>query len=1285
MAVVLVPVLAVIFATSARAEADYEFAKLLISSEQSFNTDDLVEHLIAQLDQNPATKSEGRLIKATLRRKQAGPASPEKGTALLDEAQSLYQEVIKDKKFRLLATAEKEYATIDSDKIRRQKLLAEEVRKTDPERAKKILAQAAATWGTMADAQKEATDKAWVVFEPVFKRYLDFKKVPGNSDADGNLKPIPPDILQPLMKGFDPWLSSEKRYVALRIEQIECYDETDPTKKTLGDELAKFCEKRTTEENGPIGEFPVIVAWYTFMRGRTYAALQSFPPPKPADPKEKPRSYEELATETWKEVGGDSDLADDQKKQFMALKRLVIQSLIRMKMQAKKYGDVELIISEILLDSSWQKFWEEDGGKNMIIIFAKACTLPSDSGADQYEKAIKKLREFIAKETKGGVTTRWGNEFSRTIAELLEESRTKATPIRPKLSASEWYDAARGFFLLGQNEYKEFTEKEKEFKEATDAADKTKKKEISDAKFDKAYGEYQNAVDYYRRSITEARLDKSLLVRVTVEPKAWFEIGLCYVKMKHYYEATIANLALRDTYLPNDRKRWMPDLKKAEHFKYAKLVQEVLADLDKPQSGLIAKANQNLIYALDENEKAHKNREDGWNRKFKNRILSKEESMPDSGIVDPDYVAAKNDMDDAKNLSDQAKTQTGKQAEEGYIGALAKYTAAAGRFLKVKPGTKAYEIALYQSGTSYMMAQAIWATGRIPSRAAEGAAQNKELAKNALDSFKKYEEYLAANKAEKPEDEARRKKTAGAVLLARNSLNSGAQNWEEVIRTADEYVAWEDTQENMTNRAADVALMNKFRALVELAARIPESLPPKCDPYLEKAENAMRQWRKMKEKDNKTYVLMLNALSHRNNRAALQGMALIRRAKENNEPTTVTAQNIENYELAVVKLWSERVQIIEDAQDQEPSLEDYARLLYLLNKNRKEKEVCDLGLKVLQKFDPDSKNIKLPEDEKFWQAHLEKMNVVIRYNDLKKNDQCKLDHRILIDYMYDTREGAVLPDGNETRPKNDKFNSDMERALKQIETIRKNYPDCQTLDPKLGEGGKPLLARAKEDMPIMGMVEEEVEYRRKIKATRELVFSQALQVAMKVGNDFPDEAKRYRGIAANQLEAIEKLTGPNADLQNKKAEIYISIGEYEKALETLKAVLIDEKDQGSVVYFDASKRISQVYKLQKKWTEAVDYPAFIALTAGIESDIVKARWADMKEFLKECYANGAKLPTKLIQDLNLGDAKAAEPKPDEKKEGDAPKPDAPKADAPAPDAKKPDEKKPDEKQPDEKK
>ena len=163
---VLAAVLLAAVSLPARAELDYEFAKLLMEhGEQSFETDDLVEHLATQLERAPATKMEARLIKATLERKQAATAgvSLDKRGKLLDDAETLFKEVAAAKGYRLRGVAEKELSTIPSARATILMKNAQEKEKTNPAEADKIRHEAISTIGKIADKHKAEAQTACTI------------------------------------------------------------------------------------------------------------------------------------------------------------------------------------------------------------------------------------------------------------------------------------------------------------------------------------------------------------------------------------------------------------------------------------------------------------------------------------------------------------------------------------------------------------------------------------------------------------------------------------------------------------------------------------------------------------------------------------------------------------------------------------------------------------------------------------------------------------------------------------------------------------------------------------------------------------------------------------------------------------------------------------------------------------------------------------------------------------------------------------------------------------------
>src|SRR5262249_15904925 len=150
---------------------------------------------------------------------------------------------------------------------------------------------------------------------------------------------------------------------------------------------------------------------------------------------------------------------------------------------------------------------------------------------------------------------------------------------------------------------------------------------------------------------------------------------------------------------------------------------------------------------------------------------------------------------------------------------------------------------------------------------------------------------------------------------------------------------------------------------------------------------------------------------------------------------------------------------------------------------------------------------------------------------------CKADHMVLFDYMYD--EGS--PDRRaDQRPPYDKFNADMDKALSQLKTIKKNYPNIPSLPVKDKAGKESITPAAiqavnnwidgvkakfpdmeamrpnpKEPKAPLTLVEEEIDFRRKILATRNLLMEQSFSlIDWYQSNQQEDIASKYRDIAS---------------------------------------------------------------------------------------------------------------------------------------------------------------------------
>src|SRR5882724_911907 len=156
----------VTLAFGARAEAEYEYAKRLIQeiNTPSFSTDDLVERMAARLEEAPGTKLESKLIRATLLRRQAADAPPEKRIEKLKAASDLYKEIVSNEakaKFRLISIAEKDSDTIQMEILHATLASA----KGNPEKEKSLRAEAGTIYDKKAGQFKDTAEKIYPEFK----------------------------------------------------------------------------------------------------------------------------------------------------------------------------------------------------------------------------------------------------------------------------------------------------------------------------------------------------------------------------------------------------------------------------------------------------------------------------------------------------------------------------------------------------------------------------------------------------------------------------------------------------------------------------------------------------------------------------------------------------------------------------------------------------------------------------------------------------------------------------------------------------------------------------------------------------------------------------------------------------------------------------------------------------------------------------------------------------------------------------------------------------------------
>ncbi len=377
-----------------------------------------------------------------------------------------------------------------------------------------------------AGAYKAEAEAAYPTFKAAYDRFLKERQ---RLDPNGDNGKLPgPAFMDAVNKSFYAWIVPDQLYVSMKVKQVDALDESDAERKKIVADVVAHCQKRIDDE--ALVDFPDITARYSYLQGNLHAAI----------------GEEDAAAKSWNDVL-EVDLtqqSEDVKKQIIPLIKFVIHDLIKMKMKSKKYSDVEEYIIKIR-SGPLRTIFDEDIGKGLIIEYAKALTIPAETAAE-YEKAVKELRTMIAKERPGST---WSNDFSRAMAEILIDARTKKISLH--LSAVEWYDAGADLRMSLVGSYI-YTQQYEKLVNSADPADKEK----AAAKFEEAYREFANAVDYYRRAISEARKSSTdLATRLEIEPQCWFEMGLSYVRMKHDYEAIIAYKAMRDSFLPESRNQ----------------------------------------------------------------------------------------------------------------------------------------------------------------------------------------------------------------------------------------------------------------------------------------------------------------------------------------------------------------------------------------------------------------------------------------------------------------------------------------------------------------------------------------------------------------------------------------------------------------------------------------------------------------------------------------------------------------------------------------------------------
>ena len=146
---------------------------------------------------------------------------------------------------------------------------------------------------------------------------------------------------------------------------------------------------------------------------------------------------------------------------------------------------------------------------------------------------------------------------------------------------------------------------------------------------------YERAIRDYNKAIKAISklnsMDSDLWTRISLEPHAWFELGICYCKTQNYYSAILANIAFRRRFVPAFRSTWMMLPKNKDSDNNPRGLNEslrvLLDELDMPNDGLLAKSISNIQYAL----RLNGGKTDTWNAGLKARILIEDSAIAKEG------------------------------------------------------------------------------------------------------------------------------------------------------------------------------------------------------------------------------------------------------------------------------------------------------------------------------------------------------------------------------------------------------------------------------------------------------------------------------------------------------------------------------------------------------------------------------------------------------------------------------------------------------------------------------
>lgn len=1195
-AAVLVFFSAFLFASNGRAAAadnDFSFAEKLAGKRlpSSVPVSALLERLRDNLKQgSPRSRLVAQLVDAVVMKYRARHSTPTRGKELLEKAKAVCKEVY-DKLTGtdpLKAQVADFQNTVTQALNRLWKRVVDDLK--DPAEKQRVCREIAAGYARQMERLRKKADALRPKAQASLKAYGKAEDAFYEHNQNGEFVP-PRSLMERVNRDYYGYITADKLSIVAQMHMVEAYYKTDPKRREEALKLVAYCKKQVESED--VGSDDIVVMWYWFIIGRSYSLIPDV----------------KNATKAWEEAMNTAPETSDERIRALVvgIQKMIYPAYVKMLMNVKDYDKVVEKIEDGLQQPVLRDLWKSHAGRRLLVDYAQALTLRESAGPRDFTKAIRKLREVVESKAPGALYL-----GATAMAEVMARAKPHQ---QPRLNADEWLGVGRGFYYKGDSEYRKYREL-RQAKETARAA----------AQFQEVCKLNGMAVEYYRRAVARARDPRhsTPLVRLSVEPAAWVEMGTAYLHMRRYLEAVISYDTMRRAFRPEVRGKWLPDPKRNRKFYSRKDVKKALADLDEPRKGWLAKAERRLKIAVTNN--AVRNGKLEWNQLLMFKFGGGEDKEYNSALIALNaggrlWINA---------LKARRKARTDKEraaAAKLFEDAVKKHEEARVHLAKVPEKSKYYEKALFRLGTVSVSLHGLYDVKKLLHRPPEKVqALRKKAAADADKYFRAYEKYVAEHKTLVEKIRADRRRRVGELLLMRTRLAAEVKDWSRTVAQGEAWLTWAaKNKDNASSGSAKKIKKYLIMALLELAAK---QKFPAAKKTLARVEALVEAF-----KDEPAYHL--RSLGNLNARWYL---LLDRTRKEG--PKECVGECVDK----VVEMQKRYLAEAEKGDEStKPSLHDYDSLVYLLYELGRWKETADAANELLKRFDPKNRNRVLggENDEDAWKMYYniikDTKSGLINIENPRVEERCLQDHRRLLDYMFDTREGNVARMDKKPPPKYDRYARDYAKAIAQVETIRKNYGRLRGMRTDDPEMPFDLAALSKDPVPpgafgnkkrsILTQVADEADYRRRIVASRDLLAEVAAKAASQCAAAGDDEnASRYRKMQKDQLEILSKVMEYGIRQWWKLAKNALADKNYQDAMDNLIKIKENSK-RGSINSFKASKAISEIFFAQKQYADAVVYPLYVRDFIGENAPRVKAHWPNLLAFIDECKAQGAPDPT----------------------------------------------------------